>query len=91
LNPGILFLDEPSAGLDPITGAEIDDLILHINQSMGTTLIIVTHELSSIFNLAQRLIMLEKTEKKIIAEGAPEELRGRHPHPGVRQFFNPRP
>ena len=91
LNPGILFLDEPSAGLDPITSAEIDDLILHINQSMATTLIIVTHELSSIFNLAQRLIMLEKTEKKIIAEGAPAELHDRHPHPGVRQFFNPRP
>ena len=91
LNPEILFLDEPSAGLDPITAAEIDDLILHINQSMGTTLIIVTHELSSIFNLAQRLIMLEKGEKKIIAEGAPAELQDSHPHDGVRRFFNPRP
>lgn len=91
LNPEILFLDEPSAGLDPITAAEIDDLILHINQSLGTTLIIVTHELSSIFNLAQRLIMLEKTEKKIIAEGSPAELNGSHPHTRVRQFFNPRP
>ena len=90
LNPQILFLDEPSAGLDPITAAEIDDLILHINQSLGTTMIIVTHELDSIFNLGQRLIMLEKASKKIIAEGAPSELKTDSPHPMVRQFFNRR-
>ncbi len=90
LNPAILFLDEPSAGLDPITAAEIDDLIRHINQSMGTTIILVTHELDSIFNLAQRLIMLEKTAKQIIAEGTPAELREKSGNPMVRRFFSPR-
>lgn len=90
LNPGILFLDEPSAGLDPITAAEIDDLIRHINESMGTTMIIVTHELDSICNLAQRLIMLEKTAKGIIAEGTPAKLREESSNPLVRRFFSPR-
>jgi len=90
LNPSILFLDEPSAGLDPITAAEIDDLIRHINQSMGTTMIIVTHELESIFNLAQRLIMLEKTSKRIIAEGTPADLKQNSTEPLVKRFFSPR-
>jgi len=90
LNPEILFLDEPSAGLDPITAAEIDELILHINRSLGTTMIIVTHELDSIFNLGHRLIMLEKTTKRIIAEGMPYELKTGSPHPMVRQFFRRR-
>jgi phospholipid/cholesterol/gamma-HCH transport system ATP-binding protein len=90
LNPEILFLDEPSAGLDPITAAEIDELILHINKTLGTTMVIITHELESIFNLAQRLIMLDKSEKGVIAEGTPYNLRETSPHPTVRRFFNPR-
>ena len=88
LNPKILFLDEPSAGLDPVTSSEIDDLILHINKSIGTTMVIVTHELDSIFTVAQRVIMLDKNIRGIIAEGDPVYLRDNSEIPFVRQFFN---
>ncbi|MDY6793389.1 MAG: ATP-binding cassette domain-containing protein [Thermodesulfobacteriota bacterium] len=88
LNPKILFLDEPSAGLDPVTSAEIDELILHINKSIGTTMVIVTHELDSIFGVAQRVIMLDKSSQGIIAEGDPAYLRDHSQIPIVRQFFN---
>jgi phospholipid/cholesterol/gamma-HCH transport system ATP-binding protein len=87
LNPEILFLDEPSAGLDPITAEEIDDLIIDINRRTGTTMIIVTHELASIFAVARRVIMLDKTSKKIIAEGTPRDLKDSSPNPLVRRFF----
>ena len=88
LSPKILFLDEPSAGLDPITSSEIDELIMHINKNIGTTLVIVTHELDSIFRIADRIIMLDKQTKGIIAEGTPKDLKNNSPHPLVRQFFN---
>jgi phospholipid/cholesterol/gamma-HCH transport system ATP-binding protein len=88
LNPKILFLDEPSAGLDPVTSAEIDALILHINRSIGTTIVIVTHELESIFSVANRVIMLDKGEKGIIAEGDPKYLKENSQNQYVRQFFN---
>jgi phospholipid/cholesterol/gamma-HCH transport system ATP-binding protein len=88
LNPEILFLDEPSAGLDPITAEEIDELIIDINRRIGTTMIIVTHELASIFAVAQRVIMLDKTSKKIIAEGTPRDLRNNSLNPRVRRFFS---
>jgi phospholipid/cholesterol/gamma-HCH transport system ATP-binding protein len=93
LNPKILFLDEPSAGLDPITAVEIDELLLQINRSSHTTLVIVTHELQSIFKVAQRVIMLDKSTKGIIAQGSPEQLRDHSEHPVVQSFFNriPRP
>lgn len=91
LNPDILFLDEPSAGLDPVIAAEIDNLILHINQSLGTTIIIVTHDLDSIFALGQRAIMLDKTSKSIIAHGKPADLRDHDPNPVVRRFFSRKP
>jgi phospholipid/cholesterol/gamma-HCH transport system ATP-binding protein len=90
LNPKILFFDEPSAGLDPITSAELDDLILHLNRSLGTTMVIVTHELESIFTVAQRIIMLDKQSKKIIAEGDPKYLRDHSQNPFVKRFFNRR-
>lgn len=88
LNPKILFLDEPSAGLDPITSAEIDDLVLHINKNMGTTVVVVTHELDSIFRIGKRVIMLDKETKGIIAEGNPADLKENSPHPLVHKFFN---
>ncbi|MBU4316063.1 MAG: ATP-binding cassette domain-containing protein [Proteobacteria bacterium] len=88
LSPDILFLDEPSAGLDPITTAEIDELILRINRSVGTTIVIVTHELDSIFRIAQRVIMLDKETRGIIAQGKPAVLKETHENPMVRRFFN---
>jgi len=88
LNPKILFLDEPSAGLDPVTSAEIDALILSINKTAGTTMVIVTHELDSIYSLAQRVIMLDKKAKGIIAQGDPVHLKQHSTNPDVRRFFN---
>ncbi|MCF8094297.1 MAG: ATP-binding cassette domain-containing protein [Desulfobacteraceae bacterium] len=91
LNPDILFLDEPSAGLDPVIASEIDSLILHINQTLGTTIIIVTHDLDSIFTLGQRAIMLDKSSKNIIAQGTPADMRDNNPNPVVRRFFSRKP
>ena len=88
LNPKILFFDEPSAGLDPITSAEIDHLILRLNRSLGTTMVIVTHELQSIFTIAKRVIMLDKKLKGIIAEGDPLYLRDHSQNRFVKNFFN---
>lgn len=88
LNPKILFFDEPSAGLDPVTSAGLDNLILHLNKSLGTTMVIVTHELESILTVAQRVIMLDKSTKGIIAEGDPRHLRETSRNPLVWRFFN---
>jgi phospholipid/cholesterol/gamma-HCH transport system ATP-binding protein len=88
LNPKILFFDEPSAGLDPVTSVELDNLIIHLNKSLGTTMVIVTHELQSIFNVAHRVIMLDKQTKGIIAEGNPNHLKDHSENPFVRNFFN---
>ena len=88
LNPKILFLDEPTAGLDPVISSEIDDLILQINKSIGTTIVIVTHDLDTIFSVAGRIIMLDKKTKSIIAEGDPRYIKEHNPDPSVRQFFN---
>ncbi|MDP2646869.1 MAG: ATP-binding cassette domain-containing protein [Desulfobacterales bacterium] len=88
LNPEILFLDEPTSGLDPVSSAEIDELILSINQSMGATIVIVTHSLSSIFRVAGRVVMLDKHTRKIIAEGDPKYLKEHSDNPEVRRFFN---
>lgn len=91
LNPEILFLDEPSAGLDPISSAELDALILRLSRTLGTTFVVVTHELSSIFTIAKRVVMLDKKTKSIIADGDPHELKEASAHPFVRQFFNRQP
>ncbi|MBW2406775.1 MAG: ATP-binding cassette domain-containing protein [Deltaproteobacteria bacterium] len=88
LNPKILFFDEPSAGLDPVTSVELDNLIIHLNKSLGTTMVIVTHELQSIFNVAHRVIMLDKQTKGIIAEGNPQHLKDHSKNSFVRNFFN---
>lgn len=91
LDPDILFFDEPSAGLDPVTSAELDELILQINRSLGTTIVAVSHELASIFTIAQRCILLDGAAKGIIAEGSPEELRKSAADPRVWAFFNRTP
>jgi phospholipid/cholesterol/gamma-HCH transport system ATP-binding protein len=90
LDPTILFFDEPSAGLDPITSVELDNLIKSLNAGMGTTMVIVTHELESIFNIAHRVIMLDKTAQCIIAEGDPRELKEHSTDERVLNFFNRR-
>jgi phospholipid/cholesterol/gamma-HCH transport system ATP-binding protein len=91
LDPTILFFDEPSAGLDPITSAELDQLILKLNRAMGTTMIVVTHELNSIYTIAHRVVMLDKSEKGIIAVGSPTELRDKSSDPRVSNFFHRKP
>ncbi len=88
MDPRILFLDEPSAGLDPITAAQLDDLIANLAKILGVTFVIVTHELASVFTLNGRVIMLDKNSKGIIAQGQPEELLKDRSNPMAWQFFN---
>jgi phospholipid/cholesterol/gamma-HCH transport system ATP-binding protein len=88
LDPEIIFLDEPSAGLDPITSAGLDGLIKRLARALGTTFVVVTHELPSIFAIADRVIMLDKRSKGIVAAGTPRELQERSDNPWVRSFFN---
>jgi len=87
LNPALLFFDEPSAGLDPITAAEMDQLIITLNQSLETTMVIVTHDLDSIFNIIHRAIVLDKEAKTVVASGNPRELRDSSENEQVRRFF----
>jgi phospholipid/cholesterol/gamma-HCH transport system ATP-binding protein len=91
LDPAILFFDEPSAGLDPITAVELDLLIKSLNANLGTTMVIVTHELESIFLIADRIIMLDKEAKGIIAAGDPKYLKDHATDPRVINFFNRKP
>jgi phospholipid/cholesterol/gamma-HCH transport system ATP-binding protein len=88
LEPSLIFLDEPSAGLDPVSAAELDELILSLNRGLGLTVVMVTHELESIFKVGRSCIMLDKESKSIIARGDPCELRDAATDPRVRGFFN---
>lgn len=87
LDPQLLFLDEPSAGLDPVTSAGLDELILTLRQSLGVTTVLVTHELQSIFRVADSCIMLDRDAKGIIARGSPRDLRDRSTDARVQSFF----
>jgi phospholipid/cholesterol/gamma-HCH transport system ATP-binding protein len=89
LNPELLFLDEPSAGLDPVISAGIDELLVKINRSLGMSMIIVSHELTSILNIAHRVILLDARGEGILARGDPRELRRTAEDPYVQRFFNP--
>jgi len=88
LDPALLFLDEPSAGLDPVTSAGLDRLILRMRDTQGVTVVMVTHELPSIFAVADRCVMLDKQTKSLIAEGPPADLRDHCDNETVRGFFN---
>jgi phospholipid/cholesterol/gamma-HCH transport system ATP-binding protein len=87
----ILLLDEPSAGLDPITGANLDRTILSLRKNLGFTFVVVTHELQSILAIADRAIMLDPASRSIIADGRPADLRDHSTDARVRQFFNRQP
>ena len=87
LDPPILFLDEPSAGLDPVTSAGLDALIKQLARDLGTTFVVVTHELQSILAIGDRCIMLDKAARGMIAEGDPRRLRDESADPTVRAFF----
>jgi phospholipid/cholesterol/gamma-HCH transport system ATP-binding protein len=88
LEPELLFLDEPSAGLDPVSAVELDELILVMSRRLNLTVVIVTHELESIFKIATRCIVLDKASRSIIARGDPRELRAGSTDARVRRFFN---
>lgn len=87
LDPDIVYFDEPSAGLDPISSRNLDDLILEINRSLGTTIVVVTHELSSIFAIGNNSIFLDAQTKSILAHGNPNELLKNPPNEEVYKFL----
>jgi len=87
LDPRILFFDEPSAGLDPINSAELETLIRGINSGLGTTMVIVSHQVGLVLRIAHRIMMLDRDAKGIVATGSPEELRGKETDPRVRNFL----
>lgn len=86
--PHLLFLDEPSAGLDPVSAVELDGLILALNRDLGVTVVLVTHELESVMKIGKSCIMLDAETRSIIARGDPRALRAESEDPKVRTFFN---
>jgi phospholipid/cholesterol/gamma-HCH transport system ATP-binding protein len=87
LDPDVLFFDEPSAGLDPISSRNLDELILQLRDSLGATFVVVTHELASIFTIADNSVFLDPSTRTIRAQGNPRELRKNSTDPAVREFL----
>jgi phospholipid/cholesterol/gamma-HCH transport system ATP-binding protein len=90
LDPSIVFFDEPSAGLDPVTARKLDELIVQVRDTFGTTIVVVSHDVDSILGIADRAIMLDREHKGIIAEGRPAELSGPGGNPRVAEFLTRR-
>ncbi|HHS83816.1 MAG TPA: ATP-binding cassette domain-containing protein [Gammaproteobacteria bacterium] len=88
LDPEVLFFDEPSAGLDPISSQRLDELILEIRDSLGATIVVVTHELASIFAIGNNSVFLDNESRTIIAQGDPKMLRDKSENIKVRTFLN---
>ena len=88
LDPESRCFDEPSAGLDPLSSRRLDDLILELRDSLGTTIVVVTHELASIFTIGDNAVFLDADTRTMIASGDPKKLRDESPDPGVRRFLN---
>lgn len=88
LDPEILFFDEPSAGLDPISARHLDDLILELRAALGTTIVVVTHDLASIFAIADNSVFLDAERRTMIAQGNPRDLLEHCPEPKVRVFLS---
>ncbi len=88
LDPAIVFFDEPSAGLDPVTSRKLDELIVQVRETFGTTIVVVSHELASIFGIADRVIMLDRSAQGIVAEGHPRELALNSRDPRVSEFLH---
>jgi phospholipid/cholesterol/gamma-HCH transport system ATP-binding protein len=87
LDPAIVFFDEPSAGLDPVTSRKLDELVCQIRDTFGTTIVVVSHELASIYSIADRVIMLDRAEQGIIAEGEPAVMVAKSRDPRVTEFL----
>ena len=88
LDPDILFFDEPSAGLDPLSSRRLDDLILELRDSLGATVVVVTHELASIFTIGDNGVFLDPETKTMLAVGNPATLRDTSPEPKIRAFLH---
>jgi phospholipid/cholesterol/gamma-HCH transport system ATP-binding protein len=86
-DPDVLFFDEPSAGLDPISAKLLDDLILELRDSLGATVVVVTHELASIFAIGDNSVFLDPETKTMLTTGNPRDLRDRSPDARVRSFL----
>jgi phospholipid/cholesterol/gamma-HCH transport system ATP-binding protein len=88
LDPEILFFDEPSAGLDPLSARRLDELILELRESLKTTMVIITHDLASIFDIGDNSVFLDAETRTMIAGGDPKYLRDEYPDPQVRAFLS---
>ena len=88
LDPDILFFDEPSAGLDPISSRNLDDLILELRDSLGATVVVVTHELASIFAIGDNSVFLDPETRTMIASGNPKEMLANPPNEKVHTFLS---